>query len=45
MSDIIINKVAESGLTTLDLEKYVPKEETAFFDLKEFLFMDMILKV
>ncbi len=44
MSDIIINKVAESGLITLDLEKYVPKEETAVFDLKEFLFMEMILK-
>jgi hypothetical protein len=39
-----VNKVAESGLITLDLEKYIPKEETAVFDLKEFLFMGMILK-
>ena len=44
MSDTIINKVAESGLITLDLEAYVPKEEIAVFDLKEFLFMGMILK-
>lgn len=45
MSDEIVNKVAESGLVTIDLEKYVPaKEETTVFDLKDFLFMGMILK-
>jgi len=45
MSDEIINKVAESGLVTIDLEKYLPKKEAiAVFDLKEFLFMGMILK-
>jgi hypothetical protein len=45
MSDQIINKVAESGLITIDLEKYLPlKEEMAVFDLKDFLFMGMILK-
>lgn len=45
MSDEIKNKVAESGLVTIDLEKYLPaKEETAVFDLKDFLFMGMILK-
>jgi len=44
MTDTLINKVAESGLITLDLEKYVPKEKTTVFDLKEFLFMGMILK-
>lgn len=45
MSDEIINKVAESGLMTIDLEKYLPlKEQVAVFDLKEFLFMGMILK-
>jgi hypothetical protein len=44
MADSIINKVTESGLITLDLEKFVPREETAVFDLKEFLFMGMILK-
>ena len=45
MSDEIINKVAESGLITIDLEKYLPqKEEMMVFDLKDFLFMGMILK-
>jgi hypothetical protein len=44
MSDPIINKVAESGLVTIDLEKFYPKGETAVFDLKEHLFMAMILK-
>lgn len=45
MSLDLKNKVAESGLVTIDLEKYLPaKGETAVFDLKEFLFMGMILK-
>ena len=45
MSDEIINKVAESGLITIDLEKYLPKKESiSVFDLKDFLFMGMILK-
>jgi hypothetical protein len=45
MSDEIINKVAESGLVTIDLENYLPqKESIAVFDLKDFLFMGMILK-
>jgi len=44
MEDVIVNKVAESGLITIDLEEYYPKEEPAVFDLKEHLFMGMILK-
>lgn len=44
MSEPFVNKVAESGLITIDLEKYIPKEETVVFDLKEYLFMEMILK-
>jgi Protein of unknown function (DUF2480) len=44
MSDPIINKVAESSLTTLNLEDYYPSEEIALFDLKPFLFMELILK-
>jgi hypothetical protein len=45
MSEEIINKVAESGLITIDLEKYLPaKNEMMVFDLKDFLFMGMILK-
>jgi hypothetical protein len=44
MSEPFVNKVAESGLVTLDLEKYYPKQPTAVFDLKDHLFMGMILK-
>lgn len=44
MSDPIINKVAESGLVTLNLEDFYPKGEKVIFDLKDYLFMEMILK-
>ena len=44
MNDPITNKVAESGLITLDPADYYPKEETKTFDLKDFLFMGLILK-
>lgn len=44
MEDVIVNKVAQSGLITLDLEKFFPTEEVVFFDLKSYLFMDLILK-
>ena len=44
MEDIIINKVAQSALLTLDLEKFYPEGETAIFDLKNHLFMELILK-
>ena len=44
MGEPIINRVAESGLVTLDPENYFPREELALFDLKDHLFMGMILK-
>jgi hypothetical protein len=44
MQEVIINKVAESGLVTIDLENYYPKEESVVFDLKDYLFMGLILK-
>jgi len=44
MNDPIINKVADSGLITLDPADYYPKEEAKTFDLKDFLFMGLILK-
>src|SRR4051812_45309787 len=44
MSEAIINKVANSGLVTLDLEKYLPVGEMSNFDLKDYLFMGLILK-
>lgn len=44
MQEAIVNKVAESGIITLDLEDYYPKEEVIVFDLKDYLFMGLILK-
>jgi hypothetical protein len=44
MNDPIINKVAESGLITVDPADYYPKEDVKTFDLKDFLYMGMILK-
>ena len=44
MEEVIKNKVSESGLITLDLELYYPKGETMVFDMKNYLFMGLILK-
>ena len=44
MADPIINKVEESGLISLDLEKYYPGHPIHVFDLKDYLFMGLILK-
>ncbi len=40
----MINKVAESGIITLNLEDYYPHGEVMLFDLKDYLFMGLILK-
>lgn len=40
----MINRVSESALITLNLEDYYPKEEVVVFDLKDYLFMGLILK-
>ena len=44
MADILVNRVANSGIITLNLEKYYPTQEIAYFDLKDYLFMEMVLK-
>ena len=44
MPETFINKAAESGIISLDLEEFYPKEEILDFDLKEYLFMGLILK-
>ncbi|MBS4044069.1 MAG: DUF2480 family protein [Chitinophagaceae bacterium] len=44
MSNTIINKVSESGLITLDLATLLPKDAVVGFDLKDYLFMELILK-
>lgn len=40
----IRNKVAESGLITINLEQYYPVHQPLAFDLKNVLFMEMLLK-
>lgn len=44
MQDEIINKVANSGLITIDLEEFYPKGERILFDIKPLLFHELILK-
>ena len=40
----LVNRVAQSGLVTIDLEELYPAGEIVAFDLKDYLFMGMILK-
>ena len=44
MEKKIINKVAESGLITINLEDYYPKGERVLFDIKGILFQGLVLK-
>ena len=44
MAETFVNKVAESGIITIDLENYFPAEEIVLFDMKDYLFMGLILK-
>ena len=44
MEEVFVNKVAESGIITLDLEQYLPTGESTTFDMKDHLFMGLILK-
>ncbi|MBL7918835.1 MAG: DUF2480 family protein [Bacteroidia bacterium] len=40
----IINKVANSGIVTIDLEEFYVEGERVLFDIKPHLFMEQILK-
>lgn len=42
--DTLVNRVANSGLITLNLELYFPKAEMVIFDIKDYLFKELILK-
>lgn len=44
MDEALINKVSESALVTVNLEDYYPAELIAVFDMKDYLFMGLILK-
>jgi len=40
----IINKVALSGIITIDLEEFYPQGERVLFDIKDLLFQGLILR-
>lgn len=44
MSEIIVNRVTQSGIVTLNLEDYYPQQPIVVFDIKEFLFRGLILR-
>lgn len=44
MSETFVNKVAESGVISLNLEDYFPSQGIQVFDMKDYLFMGLILK-
>ncbi len=44
MAEEIINRVASSKLITIDLEDYYPNGTRAVFDIKDWLFQELILK-
>jgi hypothetical protein len=44
MENEITNKVANSGLVTIDLEKFITEGERILFDIKPLLFQELILK-
>lgn len=44
MKEMIINRVEASGLVSLDLERFYPKEAIKIFDLKDYLFRGLIIK-
>lgn len=43
-SDIIVNRVANSGILTINLEEYYPTHGMVTFDIKDYLYMELILK-
>lgn len=40
----LVNRVANSGLVTINLEDHYPQQEIVSFDLKDYLFKELILK-
>jgi hypothetical protein len=44
MNGVIVNRVAESGLETIDLATFLPKHQPLLFDLKDYLFKGLILR-
>jgi len=43
-SNTLVNRVAESGIITINLEDFFPDREFATFDIRDYLFHGLILK-
>lgn len=44
MEEVFINRVANSGIETINLEDFYPKAERVLIDVKGLLFMELVLK-
>lgn len=44
MENTLVNRVANSGLITINLEEYYPSHDMITFDIKPYLFKELILK-
>jgi len=44
MAEEIINRVANSKLVTIDLEDYYPKGKRVLFDIKDWLFQELVIR-
>jgi len=44
MAGQLVNRVAQSGIITINLESYFPKQRIVSFDIKDYLYMEMIIK-
>jgi hypothetical protein len=44
MAELVNNKVAESGIVTIDLASLLPSTNIIVFDIKPYLYMELILK-
>lgn len=44
MEEVIVNRVANSSLVTIDLEEYYPQGEKVVYDIAEQLFQGLILR-
>ena len=44
MEKVLVNRVANSNLVTINLEKFFPEKPIVSFDIKDFLFQGLILK-
>jgi Protein of unknown function (DUF2480) len=44
VEEVLVNRVASSGLLTLNLEDYFPPQPIVSFDIKDYLYMGLMLR-